>query len=110
VCSKGLTLADPVALTLLRGEPDPRWDGSVLVAEGCPDFLTWAIQPREDRRPAILGTWSGAWCSELAARIPDGARVILGTDADKTGDRIALAIQRTLYPRCACGRAKVRQP
>jgi len=110
VSAKGLTLADPVALALLQGEPDPRWDGSVLVVEGSPDFLTWAIVPWEDKRPAILGTWSGAWTAELAARIPDGARVILGTDADKAGDRMAIAIQRTLHPRCACQRAKVPQP
>ena len=110
VKAKGLTLAEPVALALLRGEPDPRWDGSVLVVEGCPDFLAWAIQPWEDRRPAVFGTWPGAWTADLAARIPDGARVILGTDATPAGDRLALALQRTFYPRCACGRLKARQP
>jgi hypothetical protein len=108
VSAKGLTLADPVGLSLLRGEPDPRWDGSVLVAEGCPDFLTWAIRPWADKQPAIFGTWSGAWTADLASRIPDGARVILATDANDPGDRMALAIQATLHPRCACGRMKAR--
>jgi len=109
VSAKGLTLADPVALSLLRSDPDPLWNGSVLMVEGCPDFLTWAIKRWPEKRPAVFGVWSGSWAADLAERIPSGTTVTIGTDANGAGDAYALAIQRSLYPRCRCKRLKVAQ-
>jgi len=104
--SSGLALACPVALDLLRGEPDRAvWDGTVLLVEGVPDFLTWATAPGVPR-PAVLGIYAGAWTPAHAARIPDGTRVALGTHADRQGDRFAAELAATLAGRCPCSRVR----
>jgi hypothetical protein len=104
--AKGLTLADPVALALLRGEPDPRWAGSVVIAEGCTDYLTWAVRKWQGKRPAILGVWCGSWTADLAARIPSGTRVSIRTDNDPAGERMASTITKTLAATCQIHRKR----
>jgi hypothetical protein len=99
VSAKGLTLADPVGLSLLCGRPDPCWDGSVVVSEGCPDFLTWAARRWRGKRYAVLGVWPGSWTDDLAARIPTGSRVAIRTHNDPAGDRMAATITKTLAGR-----------
>ncbi|MBN1335498.1 MAG: hypothetical protein JXB39_06010 [Deltaproteobacteria bacterium] len=104
--SGGLVLACPVALDLLRGTPDRAvWDGTVLLVEGVPDFMTWATVPGVPR-PAVFGIFQGAWTAEHAARIPDGTRVAVGTHNDPQGNHYADALAATLAPRCPCFRVR----
>jgi len=61
----------------------------VIITEGEPDWLTWATT-RPDL--AVLGVVAGAWVAELAARIPDGSKVVLRTHADAAGDAYAAKV------------------
>lgn len=103
----GLVFACPSAVALLEGyafEHELR----IIVAEGEPDFLTWATpSDADERQPALVfGVTSGAWSEELAARIPDGAKVIVRTDHDAAGDKYAEAINLSLGKRCRVLRSK----
>lgn len=114
---RGLVFADALARSMLGGAP--LGDGSpaaelvkragLVVAEGEPDFLTWATRWSEtaEAAPAVLGIVAGSWSAELAARVPDGARVALWTDPDRDGDRYAEAIRTTLAGRCAIVRRRL---
>lgn len=75
-------------------------DGRLIVVEGEPDYLTWAGRCEGQRMTAVLGITSGAWTPDLAARIPNGSRVIVRTDLDDTGNKYAEAIRASLMPRC----------
>ena len=84
-----------------KADVSPRWDGSVMICEGEPDFLTLVDKGSErDKESAIFGIWSGAWCKSIADRIPVGTKVIIRTDRDETGDRYAMQIAKTLRSRC----------
>jgi len=96
----GLVLANRGAVEMLRAGPGGA-PARVVVAEGEPDYLTWA-----SRLPA--GAWavlglpgSGAWTADLAARIPAGSDVVIRTDPDAAGDRYAERIVEDLAGRCA---------
>lgn len=105
----GAVMADARGLSLLRGSfPVPR---KVYIAEGVPDFLTAATARRDPANaPAVLGIVAGAWRSELAARIPQGARVVVATHNDPTGDAFAARIAATLAGRVVIrGRFEQRQ-
>ena len=112
---RGTVYACPVGRWLLRRGPDARpgdlvdglptpttWSGSVVVVEGGPAWLRYAAAPPlED---AVLGLWAGAWPDaqigrDLAARIPDGARVVLAPDANPTGEGYADAVTATFRGR-----------
>jgi len=99
----GLVLADALAVVLLRGEPcDWLERPCVFVAEGVPDWLTYATawgDAAEDA-PAVLGVESGSATPEIAARIPDGAEVVIATDPDEAGERYARAWRDLLIDRC----------
>jgi hypothetical protein len=116
--ARGLVLACPLAVLVLqistwRASGDPAAHGHtgdgfpegalrrVVIAEGEPDFLTWASRGTGARMDAVIGLpGSGAWSDELAARIPDGATVLVRTDADDAGDRYAEQIAASLHERC----------
>jgi len=112
----GLVLACPFARRVLEHGARPSWWADdapafrVVVAEGEPDFLTWATDASEanEHAPAVLGVTSGSWTAELAARIPDGAEVVVRTHADKGGAAYASKILETLAPRIAGRRLVVR--
>ena len=74
----------------------------VVICEGAPDFLTWASTRDESEaaHPATLGITSGAWTAQIAARIPDGACVLIDTDDDGAGRRYARDVARSLAGRC----------
>jgi hypothetical protein len=102
----------PVARSVLAG----RVDGlptpiSVVVVEGEPDFLTWATRYSDGDAdaPIVFGVVCGAWSGELAARIPDGARVVVRTHQDPSGERYAAEIARTLLGRCRVVRPRARE-
>lgn len=102
----GLILACPVARWMLTTGQAPSWASptrpfDVVIAEGEPDFMTWAsrVSDANEAPPAILGVVAGSWCDAIASRIPDGARVIVRTHQDPTGDRYAAEIRESLAGR-----------
>ncbi|MFZ5481169.1 MAG: CHC2 zinc finger domain-containing protein [Myxococcota bacterium] len=115
--SKGLVVADPMAQALLRGQREHEgvvWDHRVVIAEGEPDAWTWATAARrrkwaEERANgafaartwATLGIAQGSWTTDLAARIPDGATIILRRHLDdsQAGQRMAAEIVETFAAR-----------
>ena len=105
----GLVLADPWGLALLRGAREVDgvpWDGLVEVAEGEIDLWAASTRPRRFRDGTTFAAFavvSGSWTPEtpeLAARIPDGARVLVSTDADAAGDKYAGEVRASLAGRC----------
>jgi hypothetical protein len=106
--SAGLVLACAAGVALLHtGNAPERRSLRIVIAEGEPDFLTWATHFSDAciDVPVVLGVVAGAWSEELAARIPLGARVIVRTHHDVAGNRYAESICRTLSSRCAVLRA-----
>jgi hypothetical protein len=100
---KGLVLADPLAQQILSGVCPAWWQPrQVIVAEGEPDWLLWALRQREadEQGPAVLGVESGAWSPQIAARIPTGASVVIRTHHDEPGRRYAEQIAASLHSRC----------
>lgn len=98
-------MADGFARDVLaRGWP-AWWNRSerltFVIAEGVPDFLTDASVFGEwDQAPATLGVISGAWSADVAARIPDGCRVVIRTHGDPAGQRYQRQIGESLHARC----------
>jgi hypothetical protein len=74
---------------------------AVVVVEGLPSFLAWAIDASDAdvHAPAVLGILAGSWCGELAARIPDGTRVLVDVDSDEAGAHYLEQIVSTLQER-----------
>jgi hypothetical protein len=101
----GLVMACPVARWMLATGEAPSWFGAqpldVVIAEGEPDWLTWAasVSDASEHPPAVLGVVACAWAEAFAVCIPDGARVIIRTHRDAAGDRYAAEIKRTLADR-----------
>lgn len=101
----GLIMAcSPFGVAMLEGTHRP---DRVVIAEGEPDFLTWATHGKllDERRWVTLGIVNGAWTQALADRIPDGAEVTVWTDHDDQGDRYAAQIAATLAHRVRLQRA-----
>jgi hypothetical protein len=103
---RGLVMVDALGCLLLEtGRPPDLWPEAhplrVVVTEGEPDFLTWATRftDADETSPAVVGISSGSWTDAIAARIPNGARVVIRTHHDDAGERYALAIQATLRGR-----------
>tara|TARA_R100000700_G_scaffold18733_1_gene25401 strand:+ start:166 stop:501 length:336 start_codon:yes stop_codon:yes gene_type:complete len=108
-----------MGLALLQGNTEDggcRWNGVVVITEGGKDYLTWAaragrVTPSDDGPEtfAVLSVWEGAWSAEIAARIPDGARVTIRTHTDKKGDKYAETIAETLHGRCVVKRVNRKE-
>lgn len=101
----GLVMACPFAEQILRGGLPQWWCRSepptVIVCEGVPDFLTNAAHFGEwEHAPATLGILSGAWSLDVAARIPDGWRVLVRTHGDAAGRKYREQIAESLCSRC----------
>jgi len=106
----GLVMADPLARLLLAGLPcgdgEPSADTvrrvDLVVAEGVPDFLTWATRwgDAAESAPALLGIISGSWTEEVAARIPDGTMVVVRQHADSGGEKYTAQVIASLAARC----------
>lgn len=111
-----LVIADELGRQLLKHGQAPDWWPSggpleVIVVEGEPNFLTWATRwgDSAEDAPAVIGIMSGSWTPAIAARIPDGCRVIIRTDHDKAGNKYAEDIHKTLKGRCRILRTKERE-
>lgn len=101
----GLVMTCDVARQILELGRAPEWMDyrpEIIVAEGEIDFLALADATDEGElayRAAIIGIVGSSWTPELAARIPDGARVTIATDPDEAGERYAARIVETLEGR-----------
>lgn len=106
--ASGLVMADGAGVALLERASLDGTDGRVVIVEGEPDFLTWATRFPDSAEavPAVLGILSGSWTDEIAARIPDGARVIVRTHHDEAGHRYAAAVRGSIDRRCEVLRSK----
>lgn len=105
----GLVLADTLARWVLEhGKAPGGGPLRLIVAEGEPDFLTWASRQSDadDAGLAVVGVVSGAWTTSIAARIPDGTHVAVRTHHDEAGRKYAAQIQATLAGRCRLARSK----
>jgi len=86
------------ALLTERGRP-ALWGEQpleVLVVEGEIDFLTAATEPTGETMRAVFGIASGAWGTRFATCIPKSARVVIATDNDEAGDKLAAGVRETL--------------
>ena len=100
--ARGLVLAEGWARQILAmGQRPEGWCGELVVAEGVPDFLSWATtcSDADQDAPAVLGLTAGSWTPELSARVPDGTRAILATHSDAAGDRYAATVAATFQGR-----------
>ncbi len=106
--ASGLVMANSEARSLLERAS---WNSDmvrIVIVEGEPDFLTWATRFSDNAKtaPAVLGITAGSWSDELAARIPNGARIIVRTHHDQAGNAYAARIGATLTGRCTMLRSK----
>jgi hypothetical protein len=103
-----LVLACALARLVLEHGARPMWWASqaprlrLVIAEGEVDYLAAATRaPDSEHAPATLGIFSGSWTPEIAARVPDGAELVIATDADEAGDRYAAQIVGSMAARRA---------
>jgi Toprim-like len=96
----GLVLATLAAVRWLRGYDEL---GRLVILEGETDLLT-AMQAWP-QFPAVGLVSAASWTDAMAAKVPDGARVLVATDHDKTGDTYASVIAASLHGRCDLRRA-----
>lgn len=99
--SRGLCLADLPTRMMLRGEPS-RVE-RVLIVEGSPDWITWAVKlnGRMDGKTALIGIVEGSWSAAWAKAIPAGMPVLIRGhhDPDNKGQQIAAAVADSLKGR-----------
>lgn len=97
--------ADPTGIALLRWGQRPAWwlGSSVVIAEGEPDFLSWATRypdPEVTEAPAVFGfPGSGAWTEAESARLPAGLSVAIRAHRDDAGLKYSARIAKSL-PQC----------
>lgn len=70
----------------------------VVIAEGEPDWLSWACRA-DLETTRVLGISSGGWTPEIAATIADGATVAVRVHHDAAGEKYAAAVIESLAPR-----------
>ena len=102
----GLSLMCPFARYVVRTAALPDWWPATtpliaMVVEGEIDMLTASTEWSDSAElaPCVLGIVSGSWTPELAARVPDGIVLQIGTHADEQGERYARAILETVRGR-----------
>ena len=100
--AEGMVFANPLArhaLAQVTGGHFP-WRTVILTA-GAVDYLQWAAaMAASDEGPAVIGLADGTWSALLAARIPDGWRVIVRGDTNPEVSALASRITGSLAGRC----------
>lgn len=105
---RGLVLADVRGVSLLRGEPIEA-PLRVVITEGEMDLCSWSGvgAALEGESRATLGVVAGSWTAAHAARVPDGATVVVATHLDEGGERYAQQIVETFEQRIETGAIRV---
>lgn len=109
-----LAMADSVAQEVLRTGARPEWIAEplrVVIVAGVRDWLVWAVNRAlaSTKEPyAVLGVATENIELEpaIAARIPNGARVIVRTPDTAKGNNCAAAIKAAIGSRCEVLRGK----
>jgi hypothetical protein len=106
---RGLVLACPAGVRLLRGEA--LGPVRVVISEGEMDLCSWATAAKAPAGEtlATLGVFAGGWTAAHAARVPDGATVVIATHHDAGGEAYARQIVETLEARRAAGVLRIKR-
>ncbi len=97
--------ADSTGIALLRWGARPAWwqGSAVVIAEGEPDYLTWATRYPDHETteaPAVFGfPGAGAWTEAESARLPAGLTVAIRAHRDEAGSKYSSRIAKSL-PQC----------
>lgn len=112
-----LVMANAVALDVLESGNAPSWwpageTFEAWVSEGDPAFLAlsiWADAQLHLR--AVFGIISGSWpaSSDVADRVPSGAKVVIDTDFNGAGDKYAEDVRSSVAKRCRVTRHQGRR-
>ena len=108
---RGAVMASGAARAVLVTGGRPKgWPAGLpvrlVVTEGEPDFLTWSTSAAcVGGEWGAFGLFSGSWTPDLAARIPDGSRIVVRTHNDTAGHKYAETVKNTLQARCTVLRA-----
>jgi hypothetical protein len=103
---RGLLIACPVAVALLRGEADAikyAQEHGVVIVEGVPDWLSWQVA----QQAVVFGVVAGSWGPDFAEKIPDGCTVCIATHNDEQGDKYATKIKETFHARLSAGTVRL---
>jgi hypothetical protein len=73
--------------------------GHLWLVEGATDFLKTATSWTDEADTAVLGIVSGSWTADIAARVPDGAHVVVAVHHDEAGERYVAKIVTSLASR-----------
>jgi hypothetical protein len=73
--------------------------GPLWIVEGTIDFLTVATMFSDSALVSVIGIINGAWTPEIAARIPDGADVVVAVHGDTAGQGYVDEVVPTLKGR-----------
>ena len=96
---KRLVCANAAARALLTEKKKPEIWGDepldVYIVEGEIDFLFCATEPTSRMR-AVFGIASGSWSTRFAVSIPTDAPVVIATDDDDAGEKLAQDVLATL--------------
>lgn len=103
----GLVMADAIACSVLASGRVPGFwtanEFAVVIAEGEPDFWSWATEPARSgighgatSFPPALGIVSGSFDASIALRLPHRTHVLSALDHDEAGDRMHARLVRVL--------------
>jgi hypothetical protein len=103
----GMVMADQLARTTLASGTAPEcWPArsfAVVVAQGEPDFLSWATEPARSGLgdsatsfPAAIGVMNGSFDMSIAQRLPFGTRITSAMNRNLRGDRIHAGLARVV--------------
>jgi hypothetical protein len=100
--AEGMVFANPIARHALAQVARKTWTWrTVILTAGAVDYLQWAAaMAASDDGPAVIGLVDPTWSSLLAARIPEGCRVIVRGDTNPAVAELAPRIVNALRGRC----------
>ena len=100
--AEGMVFANPTARHALARVAHRTWTWrTIILTAGAVDYLQWAAaMAASDDGPAVIGLADEHWSSLLAARIPEGCRVIVRGDTNPQVAQLAPRISAALAGRC----------